>query len=93
MKNRILPLLLAALFCLATVCPLGAYAAALDTEADASLTLRYQAEEQGFADLQIEIFRDHYGRQVQVRCPRQQGQVRPRYRRTSERTHLYFASS
>lgn len=57
MKKRILPLLFAALFCLATVYPLGVYAAVLDTEADASLTLRYQAEEQGFADLQIEIFR------------------------------------
>lgn len=57
MKNRILPLLFAVLLFLAAVLPLGAYAAELDPGAEASLTLRYQAEDQGFSDLQIAIFR------------------------------------
>ena len=57
MKKQILSLLLAAVTCLVAVCPFSVCAAALDPDADASLTLHYQANGKAFPDLSIGIFR------------------------------------
>jgi hypothetical protein len=57
MKKRILPLLYLAIFCLALLHPTAAYAAAPDPNAEASLTLHYQKENQSFAGLSIGIYR------------------------------------
>lgn len=55
MRKRILPLL--CLICLALILPRTAFAAPLDTEAEASLTLLYQKEGKVFPNLQINIYR------------------------------------
>ena len=57
MKKRILPLISLVIICLAMLRPLCVYAAPLDPDAEASLTLHYQTEGTAFADLQIGIYR------------------------------------
>ena len=58
MKQRVLPLLLAAVICLGVLCPVCAGAVTpLDPEADASLTLRYQKGGTVFPELEVGIYR------------------------------------
>lgn len=57
MKKRLLPLVCIVLFCFAAFGPLGAQAASLLPDADAGLTLYYQQDGKGFADLPIQIYR------------------------------------
>lgn len=58
MRKRITLLICFVALCMSMLYPLSAYAAAsLDPEAEASLTLYYQKEEQAFSDLPISIYR------------------------------------
>lgn len=58
MKQRILPILCLFLCCVAVLCALPSRAATpLDPNADASLTLHYQKDGQGFSDLTVGIYR------------------------------------
>ncbi len=57
MKNRILSILCLCLMAMALLCPIGAYAAPLDTDAEASLTLHYQKDGVAFPELSIDIYR------------------------------------
>ena len=58
MRKRTIPLLCLLAFCIALLCPLCAQAVTpLDPTAEASLTLKYQKEEQTFSSLAVSIYR------------------------------------